>query len=67
MRIYLDRDLAETIPDGTFGGSRPARAERGTVIRRWTREEQTAHFDALADALGSPRRDGSLATGEGAL
>lgn len=64
MKIYLDRDLAEAVPDGTFGGSRPAKAERG--LRRWTPEEQTAHYDALADALGSPRRDGTIAAGKAA-
>ncbi|MEW1867011.1 hypothetical protein AB0420_02235 [Streptomyces caelestis] len=27
MKIYADRLLAETVPDGTFGGARPRRGQ----------------------------------------
>ncbi|MFG2307641.1 hypothetical protein ACGFS9_02960 [Streptomyces sp. NPDC048566] len=60
MKILVDADLAETVPSGTFGGARPRRGQ--TVTRdvdrptRWTSAEQLAHYNALADAIGAPRR-----------
>ncbi|KAF0647135.1 MULTISPECIES: hypothetical protein [Streptomyces] len=54
MKVYTDPLTAETIPDGTFGGARPYSRPRGTVTPRWTREEQAAHLQALADAIRAP-------------
>ncbi|MFD4569354.1 hypothetical protein ACFWOX_33955 [Streptomyces sp. NPDC058467] len=63
MKILVDSDLAETIPDGTFGGARPPRSVRQQAVTRhvdqpsrWTRAEQDAHYNALADSIGAPRR-----------
>jgi hypothetical protein len=39
---------AEAVPDGTFGQTQPAN-------RPWTREEQDAHWNALAYAVGAYR------------
>ena len=49
MRILVDPLIAETVPDGTFGGPR-------SVSHDWTPAEQKAHYEALADAIGAPRR-----------
>lgn len=47
--------LAESVPDGTFGGSRPRLvASAGRPVSRWTREEQDRHYADLADAIGAP-------------
>jgi hypothetical protein len=27
MKVYVDRQLAEAVPDGTFGGARPRRKQ----------------------------------------
>ncbi|TGZ14702.1 hypothetical protein DV517_61850 [Streptomyces sp. S816] len=52
MKILVDADLAETIPDGTFGHSRPTR--RQPSPRHWTTEEQDAHWQALCASVGTP-------------
>lgn len=47
--------LAESVPDGTFGGTRPRLAvSNGRRVSRWTREEQDRHYADLADAIGAP-------------
>lgn len=63
MKVLIDADLAETVPDGTFGGARPVRGSRQQVVTRnvdrpsqWTRDEQDAHYNKLADTIGAPRR-----------
>lgn len=53
MRLFVDADLAETIPDGTFGHSRP-RARK--PARAWTPEEQDAHWADLCETVGTPGR-----------
>ncbi|MCX5202433.1 hypothetical protein OG897_13370 [Streptomyces sp. NBC_00237] len=54
MKLFVDSRLAEAIPDGTFGGSRPWPNTR-TKPRRWTREEQAAHREALLAAISARR------------
>ncbi|OKH91465.1 hypothetical protein [Streptomyces uncialis] len=54
MRIFVDPLTAESVPDGTFGGARPRPGDPRSL--RWTPEQQEAHYDALADAIGAPRR-----------
>lgn len=54
MKLFVDSRLAEAIPDGTFGGSRPRAGTRNRP-RRWTREEQAAHREALLAALSTRR------------
>jgi len=63
VKILIDSDLAETVPDGTFGGARLPRNMRQQPVTRhidqpshWSRAEQDAHYNALADAIGAPRR-----------
>ncbi|WP_189389077.1 hypothetical protein [Streptomyces sp. SDr-06] len=47
--------MAEGVPDGTFGASRPAQPRRrATQPEPWTPAEQAAHYAALAAALGEP-------------
>lgn len=49
--------LAEPTPTGTFGGSRLHPVGRdGRPVPRWTREQQDAHYNDLADAIGAPYR-----------
>ncbi|RCH70510.1 hypothetical protein DT019_03195 [Streptomyces sp. SDr-06] len=51
----LERLMAEGVPDGTFGASRPAQPRRrATQPEPWTPAEQAAHYAALAAALGEP-------------
>jgi hypothetical protein len=51
----LERLMAEGVPDGTFGGSRPAQGRRrAPQPPGWTPAEQAAHYAALAAALGEP-------------
>ncbi len=52
MKLFVDSRLAEAIPDGTFGGTRPGTR---TKPRRWTREEQAAHREALLAAISTRR------------
>jgi hypothetical protein len=52
--MTADQLIAESIPDGTFGQAQPATGA-------WTRAEQDAHWNDLAEALGAykdmrPRR-----------
>ncbi|MFJ7417945.1 hypothetical protein ACIQXD_04950 [Streptomyces uncialis] len=54
MRIFVDPLTAETVPNGTFGGTRPRPADQRSA--RWTPEQQDQHYNALADAIGAPRR-----------
>ncbi|GHH58138.1 hypothetical protein [Streptomyces candidus] len=54
MKLLVDPVLAETVPDGTFGGARPHRGPRGE-IRRWTCDEQTRHREELLADLRQPR------------
>lgn len=49
MKLLVDKDLAETVPDGTFGHSRPA-PHRSP----WTPAEQDRHWQALCHAVGTP-------------
>ncbi|MFB7647173.1 hypothetical protein ACFC0S_16975 [Streptomyces sp. NPDC056084] len=47
--------MAEGVPDGTFGASRPAQPRRGAPQPpRWTAAEQAAHYAELAAAIGEP-------------
>ncbi|PJN00831.1 hypothetical protein CG740_23285 [Streptomyces sp. CB01201] len=51
----LERLMAEGVPDGTFGASRPAQPRRKALQPpRWTAAEQAAHYAELAAALGEP-------------
>lgn len=54
MKILVDSDLAETIPDGTFGGPRATNKPK-PAHQPWTKAEQDAHWNALCDAVGATR------------
>lgn len=47
--MTVDQLLAESVPDGTFGDAQPR------IRVPWTPAEQDAHWNALAEAIGSPR------------
>lgn len=47
----LDRLLAEAIPDGTFGGSRPTTRHPQPTPHLWTPDQQQAHYAELDAAL----------------
>ncbi|SFK74514.1 hypothetical protein [Streptomyces pini] len=49
MRVSVDRLLAETIPDGTFGGRRPTRRKR--PVRGRPDPRAAAHRAALEAEL----------------
>lgn len=49
MKVYADPLLAETVPDGTFGGARPRR--RGRKRRPAHDPEGARRFAALAAAV----------------
>ncbi|EPH40879.1 hypothetical protein ABT390_36730 [Streptomyces aurantiacus] len=62
MKIYADRLLAETVPDGTFGGARPPRGQR--KARRGPDPEAARHRAELAAELSAVavRRKNARAT-----
>ncbi|WP_125262342.1 hypothetical protein [Streptomyces alboflavus] len=49
MKVYTDRLLAETVPDGTFGGARAPRAARTT--RRGPDPDAARHVADLVAEL----------------
>ena len=49
MKIYADPLLAETVPDGTFGGARTR--PRDTRPQPWTAAQQARHRAELTAAL----------------
>ncbi|GGQ81099.1 hypothetical protein [Streptomyces flaveolus] len=61
MKIYADPLLAETVPDGTFGGARPRRGQRKP--RRGPDPNAARHLAELAaevaayDAANRARRN----------
>lgn len=63
MRIYVDPLLAETVPDGTFGGARP-RTGRG-IVRPVPDPNAAQHFAELAAevaAIDAARRTARTTT-----
>ncbi|MDJ0342218.1 hypothetical protein QMK19_03330 [Streptomyces sp. H10-C2] len=52
----LDRLLAESIPDGTFGGARTPAARPSAPRRATTALEAAAHYRALEAALDERAR-----------
>ncbi|MFE2747348.1 hypothetical protein ACFXKX_23970 [Streptomyces scopuliridis] len=55
MKVYLDPLLAESVPDGTFGGARPTREQRKAPAPRTPDPKAAEHYAAL-DAATSRRR-----------
>lgn len=64
MRLLVDADLAETIPDGTFGHARPSRYK--PAPRHWTTAEQDQHWQELCKAVGTPGAQRPHHTGQNA-
>lgn len=52
----LERLLAETVPDGTFGGARTLRRHQPKQPARGPDPKAAEHYAALADAIGCRRR-----------
>lgn len=70
MKVYADPLLAETVPDGTFGGARPRRAQRKP---RSTDPNAARHLAELVaevaayDATNRARRRAAAATERAAV
>ena len=60
MKISVDPLLAETVPDGTFGGARTR--PRDTRPVRWSRADQARHRAELIAALSGWRDNSERAT-----
>jgi hypothetical protein len=48
VKVSADPLLAETVPDGTFGGARPRRARERTPQRRGPDPDAARHLAELA-------------------
>lgn len=51
MKVSVDKQLAETVPDGTFGGARPRRGRGREQQRRRPDPDAARHLAALAAAV----------------
>jgi hypothetical protein len=57
VKVYADPLLAETVPDGTFGGARPLRGRGRKQQRRGPDPEAARHLAELAATVAGIDRD----------
>lgn len=63
MRLYVDRLLAETVPDGTFGGARPRRGNKPQAMPDPNASRHAADLSAELAAYAARRRRDRAAVG----